>query len=40
VAHPTAKRTLLAMAKSYEKLAVQAEAITDTKGSPTRHNSN
>ena len=40
VAHPTAKRTLLAMAKSYEQLAVQAEAITNSKGSPARHNSN
>jgi len=28
------------MAKSYEQLAIQAEAITNTKGSLTRHSSN
>ena len=40
VEHPTAKRTLLAMAQTYEELAAQAESIASTKGNVARHNSN
>lgn len=40
VEHPVAKRTLLAMAESYEKLAAQAEDIANTKTSAARRNSN
>ena len=36
VTHPTAKKTLLAMAKSYEQLASQAEEISTIKANQGR----